>query len=377
MSNLKEISCKSCGASLIFDPATQMSSCNFCGTKFEIDLAEKSNLVITPDKLFPFSITKDQFKNILLIWLSKGDYTPDDILTSSIFDEINGLYLPQYLYEGSYSGNWSASSGYKKTESYVVVVDSKVKTKKRKFTDWRPSNGQVANKYSILAFAGNLDVLPSTIASFMNQDTFDKEDLKPFKSEYTSGFNIVPFDLDFENVWQSVGYKKAKELCLSDIKQRIPGDKYKDLVYDMNCEHIRITNILSPAYIVNYEFGGKKFNVYMDGDKSKRIEGERPIDKARQEKVQLLKKPIRRFWWLSGITTFAIVLIYSNLSNDYRNGFETVIFPIFFLLMLIHGTVVHIKSKKSIKNLLSNSKARRQTILKSMQDGTSIPEELK
>ena len=28
----------------------------------------------------------------------------------------------------------------------------------------------------------------------------------------------------------------------------------------------------------------KKFNVYMDGDKSKRIEGERPIDKARQEK---------------------------------------------------------------------------------------------
>jgi len=41
MSNLKKISCKNCGASLMFDPATQMSSCNFCGTKFEIELAEE------------------------------------------------------------------------------------------------------------------------------------------------------------------------------------------------------------------------------------------------------------------------------------------------------------------------------------------------
>ena len=35
----------------------------------------------------------------------------------------------------------------------------------------------------------------------------------------------------------------------------------------------------------------------MDGDKSSRIEGERPVDKKRQEKVHSLKKPIRIFFY--------------------------------------------------------------------------------
>ena len=37
-------------------------------------------------------------------------------------------------------------------ESYVVVVNNKAQTRYRTVTDWRPSNGQVAGKYSILGF---------------------------------------------------------------------------------------------------------------------------------------------------------------------------------------------------------------------------------
>ena len=50
--HLKKIGCSSCGAELIFDPGTQMTNCNFCGSKFEIEKAKdayKKALVINPN----------------------------------------------------------------------------------------------------------------------------------------------------------------------------------------------------------------------------------------------------------------------------------------------------------------------------------------
>jgi hypothetical protein len=373
MSELKKISCKSCGASLMFDPATQMSSCNFCGTKFEIELAEEANLTISPDGLIPFSVTHDQFKSILFVWLSEGDYTPDDILTSSVFDEINGLYLPQYFYEGRYSGNWAASSGYKRQESYVVIVNNKAVTRYRTVTDWRPSNGQVANNYTILGFAGQSEILPATIAPFMHDCSFSGGQLKPFNTQYTAGFNIVPFELDSDIIWNSLGSSQADAIAGADMVQRIPGDTYKDLTYDMNYEHKKVTNILSPAYIVHYEFAGEKFYVYMDGDKSTRIEGERPVDKERQDKVHALKKPIRRFWWGFGITAILMMIIYSDMSYSEQSSFEEGFMPIYFIGMIIWGIIAYVKSNNAVKAVLEASKKRRQDILQSMQEGTSIP----
>jgi hypothetical protein len=373
MSELKKISCKSCGASLMFDPATQMSSCNFCGTKFEIELAEAADLTISPDGLIPFSVTHDQFKNLVFAWLSEGDYTPDDILTSSVFDEINGLYLPQYFYEGRYSGNWSASSGYDRQESYVVIVNNKAVTRYRTVTDWRPSSGQVANNYSILGFAGQSETLPPTIAPFMHDCSFSAGQLKPFNPEYTSGFNIVPFELDSDIIWNSLGSIQADSIAGADIRQRIPGDRYDHLTFDMNYDHKKVTNILSPAYIVHYDYSDDKFHVYMDGDKSIRIEGERPVDKERQDKVHVLKKPIRRFWWGFGITAVLMMIIYSNMSYSEQSSFEEVFMPIYFIGMIIWGIIAYVKSNNAVKAVLEASKKRRQDILQSMQEGTSIP----
>ena len=47
----------------------------------------------------------------------------------------------------------------------------------------------------------------------------------------------------------------------------------------------------------------------MDGSNITRIEGERPVDKQRQNEVHALKKPIRRFWWIFGILTVIIAMV--------------------------------------------------------------------
>ena len=78
---LSKISCDSCGAELIFNPSSQTTLCNFCGSTFEIEKAEKDVEIMSPDAILPFSVSKEEFKNGVMEFLSEGDYTPDDILT--------------------------------------------------------------------------------------------------------------------------------------------------------------------------------------------------------------------------------------------------------------------------------------------------------
>ena len=56
---LKKISCSSCGAGLMYDPDTQMTNCNFCGSKYEIEKATDEELIL-PDGIIPFKITKEK-----------------------------------------------------------------------------------------------------------------------------------------------------------------------------------------------------------------------------------------------------------------------------------------------------------------------------
>ena len=124
--NLNKIACSNCGAELLFDPGTKMSNCNFCGSQFEIENTEEDK-VIVPDGILPFSVVKNEYNKKVLEWLSEGDYTPDDILEGSHFSSVNGLYLPMFFFTGKYSGNWSASSGYNRTEYYTEYSESQKK----------------------------------------------------------------------------------------------------------------------------------------------------------------------------------------------------------------------------------------------------------
>lgn len=374
MATLNKISCKNCSAELLFDPTTQMSSCNFCGAQFEIESAEEAIIEYKPDGLIPFSFNKQQFKNAVLAWLSEGDYTPDDILTASIFDDVNGIYLPQYFYQGRYHGNWSASSGYNRQEEYIEYssIQEKNVRKTRTVTDWRPSNGQAAGEYSILGFAAEANNLPSSIAGFMQNATFKSGQIKPFDNQYVTGFNIVPFAFDQDYVWSQYGQSQADAIAKIDIKNRVPGDKHKDLFFDLMYDHKKVINLLQPAYLIHYEFNGEKFFTYIDGDKIDRIEGVRPVDKKRQEHVHQLKKPIRIFWWVSMSLLVLLLIIYFNLNSYDQNSFNPIAIG-YFIVAAIGGIYAYVTSNNAVKAVLEESKKRRQDILSALTEGKQIP----
>ena len=264
MAELSRISCSSCGAELIFNPASQKTLCNFCGSEFEIEQADGAGEIMLPDGVLPFSVDQDGFKTRVLEWLSEGDYTPDDILTSSVFEEYSGVYLPMHFFSGQYAGNWSASSGYNRTERYVGRdINGKPTTKTRIVTDWRPSSGSVGGKYDILCYAGDevKGDQGTSITNFAEAASFARGEMKKFDAKYTLNFSLLEFKLQDDDVWHDRGEAKMNLIGMADIQGRIPGDKYKDLHYDLSHDHKAITKVYIPSWIACYKYKDEKYTL--------------------------------------------------------------------------------------------------------------------
>lgn len=363
--NLKKIGCSSCGAELIFDPGTQMTNCNFCGSKFEIDKAQDEEIVV-PDGILPFQVTKEDYEHAVLSWLSEGDYTPDDILNSTIFDSVNGVYLPMWFFKGTYNGNWSASSGYDRLETYIAKSGNKLVERTRTVTDWRPSNGNCSGIFDCLAFAGVGKGIKNDIAIYSHGTTFNRGELKPYDSKYTLGFNLIEYTVDEIDTWETLGKAQADRYVESLTKGRIPGDRYKDFYLDVLYTKEKPLRTYVPFWITNYKYNNSEFHVYMDGTTTSRIQGVRPVDENRKKEVN--KKYIPGHIGCVSSIIFFLFMAYGlkDVSKDTKSG----LISGFFLVTLVLYGIGEMQKRKIIKQ----SKEKRQNILNNLTNGISTDE---
>lgn len=359
---LKKIGCSNCGAELIFDPGTQMTNCNFCGSQFEIEKVQDEE-IITPDGILPFKVTKKDYEQAVLSWLSEGDYTPDDILNSTIFESVNGVYLPMWFYRGRYSGNWSASSGYDRWETYLAKDSSgKLVEKKRLVTDWRPSSGQCSGEFAILAFAGVGKGIKSDIAVYAHGTSFNRGELKAYDPKYTMGFNLIEYTIDEHHTWDTLGKIQADAKVEADSKARIPGDRYKDFYVDALYDKETPLRTYVPFWITNYKYGDKDFHVYMDGSSTSRIQGVRPEDQARKDEVK--KKFYKGHFGCASTILLALILIFGVEQYSSTYGTLQTLTGVFTIVTLVlYGIGAYQKNQ-----ILKASKAKRQEILKNFQE---------
>lgn len=311
--NLKKIGCKNCGAEVVFDPTTQLSNCNFCGSTYEIESATDEK-EITIDGILPFSIGKEEYQKEVLKFLSEGDYTPDDILSSSIFESVTGSYIPMWFYSGRYDGNWSASSGYYRTERYMGRdSNGKLVEKSRTVTDWRPSNGQCQGEYSVFGFAGDHESIQPTIADYAHETQFSRGELKDFDTQYIAGFSMLEFSQDEHDTWDRNSKGRADAIVNAAAQSRVPGDTYKDFYVEAVYTKNKSMRTYVPFWITTYNYGEDQFYAYMDGRDKTRLKGTRPVDEERKSIVKKKFIPGHVVAVLAIIIFFAVDRISSGL----------------------------------------------------------------
>ena len=354
MTEFKKISCENCGGELIFSPGTQLSTCNFCGSEFNIQNSKDTQFK-SVEKILPFSTTKEEFEIAALQWLSEGDLTPDDILESSMFNNQVGVYLPMWMYEGRYDGSWSASSGYNRTEEYIgkSLDGKKLETKTRTVTDWRPSNGNCKGDFQFLATASADSSIPSSVKAFSHDVEVTRNNLKDFKLEYSQGFSLLEIQLESDECWELHGEWQANHYVESVTKQRIPGDKYKDFYVDAVYDLTNKVSCYVPFWLRNYKYSNADFHLYMDGSNTIRINGERPIDQERSAEVDKLNTQGGIGCAVAAVLGFIPLL--AEADDDFSGPF--------FWIMAVVGIIWMWRKLAQKDKLIQESKDRRQVKL--------------
>lgn len=95
---LQKGKCTGCGAEVVFETGDAVANCAFCGRSLVRKAFVNSDNI--PELIVPFTITKDEAKDILLDWCNKHKSKKEARAIKKKLDDMKGCYLPYELIRG-------------------------------------------------------------------------------------------------------------------------------------------------------------------------------------------------------------------------------------------------------------------------------------
>ena len=100
---MKAYCCPSCGAELLCDATTAATSCPYCGNPSV--LPGQFAGILKPDFVLPFKLSKEDAIKALKKHYLKKPLLPSTFSKANHLEEIKGVYVPFWMYDGEASGS--------------------------------------------------------------------------------------------------------------------------------------------------------------------------------------------------------------------------------------------------------------------------------
>ena len=260
--NMRAYSCNTCGAEIICDQNTAATKCPYCDNTTVIE-AQFSG-AIKPDFVIPFSFTKEQAMEKYKGYYEKRKLIPKDFLTGSKVEEIQGVYVPFWLYDGSVNidAEFEAAD---KTETDKEIIRKIYKADRR---------GTI-----------NFENVPADASKRMPDDIMDSvepfkfDELKNFNMMYLPGFLAEKFDVKGDD-----DLERAEKRVVSTAKQKtketVKHDEVKEKKGTFDVNYTNKKYALLPIWYLTTNWNGKQWNFAMNGQTGK-FTGDLPVDYAK------------------------------------------------------------------------------------------------
>jgi len=278
------LTCTACGAELMVNKVEAATYCAYCGQPTIV--FSRVSKMLKPDKIIPFSITKEKAINLLEAKLRKGAFVPVEVKSFSK-EQVCGLYIPYWIHDITYRDRQLLrDTSIGRRCDYVVEVEGSFKNilKDASFKLWNDISKRI--------------------------EPFDLSGLKDFEEDYLSGFYADRYDVD-----KSVARRYAKAQCKKDVDQKIKSEiMNKDA--DIVSSEPRITidreeYIMVPVWFVTAQYKDSTYTLLVNGQNGK-IVGAVPFSKS-----LIIGKCVVRFFVYAVILRFLGMFIYNfSKGND-------------------------------------------------------------
>ena len=265
--NMRAYNCPSCGAQLMVDQVTAVTSCPYCGNNTVVP-GQLSD-VLKPDFVIPFKLDKNAAVAALKEYYKDKKYLPKGFTEDNHLEEIQGVYVPFWLYSGVAEGDYTFNGRNVRTWS-----DSK-----NMYTE---TDHYHLHRVGTMSFTA-VPVDGSTKMPDAHMDAiepFDYSEMVPFSVAYLPGYLTDRYDLDVEEC-DSRARTRVEATCESEIASTVRGFAETDLA--SGSTEVNWTNVayaLLPVWMLHTEWNGQDYLFAMNGQTGRFI-GDLQVDNGK------------------------------------------------------------------------------------------------
>jgi hypothetical protein len=262
------LQCRQCGAQTQTDDLS--GACSFCGAPVVVEVSADPQ--IAPEAVVPFALDQGAAQDAVRNWVSSRWFAPNRLKRVGASETMKGTYLPFWTFDAATESDYRGQRGeyYWETEAYTDNEGHRQQRQVRR-TAWFPASGHVAHDFDDVVVPASTR-LPS--AELTAVGPFAVEEAAAYQPDYLSGFRTLRYDVE-----PDAGLEHAKTVMAGiiddDCRHDIGGDEQRVSSVSTAYSDIMFKLVLVPLWIAAYLYGGKTFQVLVNG-RTGTVVGERP-----------------------------------------------------------------------------------------------------
>lgn len=271
---MRAYNCPSCGAQLMVDQVTAVTSCPYCGNNAVVP-GQLSD-VLKPDYVIPFKLDRNAAVAALKNYYGGKRFLPDSFTKGNHLEEVQGVYVPFWLYTGVAEGDYTFDARNVRT-----WTDSQ--------NLWTETDHFKLRRMGQMTFE-RVPVDGSTKMPDAHMDAiepFDYSELVPFSVAYLPGYITDRYDLDVQQC-DARARRRVEATCDSAMQSSASG--YAEIDVTQGNAQVNWTNVayaLLPVWMLHTKWNGQDYLFAMNGQTGKFI-GDLPIDNGKVRKRFIL-----------------------------------------------------------------------------------------
>ncbi len=250
-----EYQCVSCGGDIYTDDTTSATLCPYCGNA--VVLRGRLSGDLKPYQIIPFQISKEKALIGLDVFIGRKRFVHKEFIDKRKLDEVKGLYVPFWAYDSLIHGDmtFDCYNEYSWTEGDYEYTEREYYRVKR-IGDMH---------FNDLPVAASSKVSAEMMESI---EPYDHSKCRDFITGYLSGYVADKYDISSEST-----RPRAEERMFSTVRSEIRSTVNYDVVkvsesaFDMPwCE---TKYVLYPVWLISSKWNNKMFIFAMNGQSGK------------------------------------------------------------------------------------------------------------
>ena len=261
---MRVYTCESCAGEIIGDENLGSTTCPYCGSK--VVMTGQFSGALKPDYVIPFKFDKKQAMKNFETFVNKRKYVPKRFKSDKHIEEIKGVYVPFWLFDGDADADMSF--GAEKIKSWTEGKYEYTETEYYNVT----RSGNVTFKNIPVDGSEKLaDDLMESIEPFHFNEAVD------FETAYLAGYLADKYDVD-EKASENRANERIKysvEEALSDTVKgysRVNGRSSSITIKGGKAKYA-----LYPVWLLSATYNGEAYTFAMNGQTGK-FAGDLPVD---------------------------------------------------------------------------------------------------